>query len=329
MICRSHRRRPGFESRLAAVPDADAEAAYPAAGRILAVDGGRVHATDDGPRAGAGRPVILIHGANVNLRDWTYATTARLARTRRVIAMDRPGFGYSDRGPGDWTPARQAARLRAAAATLGAKRPVIVGHSWGAAVALAWALDAPESISGVVCVSGATMPWGAAADLLSALGVARMGATVYTEALARKASAGAVEAFVARAFTPQRPPQGYLAHVGAPLSLRLRTLLANRADLANTHRYLAAQARRYPALTAPVEILHGDADWLLSVGRHARGLADRLPDARVTIAPGVGHMAHHARPDLLEAAVARIEARIEARDAFGRGATAAADLRPA
>jgi len=149
-----------------------AERAYPPIGRIVQVDGQPVHLLEKGR---GGPPVILIHGASVNLRDWSFSLMDRLARTNRVIAVDRPGFGYSARGPGEWPPAQQAAHLRAAVRQLGVERPIVVGHSWGGAVALAWALDFPNDVSGVVPVSGATMPWGGVATVAQSLGIGRLG----------------------------------------------------------------------------------------------------------------------------------------------------------
>lgn len=290
-----------------AVSPVRAEAAYPALGRVFRIGAHDVHATDEGR---GGRPVVLIHGANVNLRDWTHALSGRLARSRRTIAVDRPGFGYSTRDDGNWTPSRQAAQLRKAVAEMGVERPIVVGHSWGASVALAWSLDAPESVAGVVSVSGATMPWGVAADIAAALGIGRWATDLYMSRLARRAEDGAIEDFVARAFRPQIPPDGYLDYVGAPLSLRRASMDANAADLAALHPALAEQARRYKGMRAPVEIVHGARDWLLNVEQHAVGLANALPSgqARVTVAPGVGHMAHHARLDLVERAIERLDA---------------------
>lgn len=289
--------------RMNAVPEPVAESAYPPIGRLVDVDGFKVHATDEGL---GGPPVILLHGANVNLRDWTYTLTGQLAQRRRVIAMDRPGFEYSERDAGAWTPARQARQMRHAARAMGVERPIIVGHSWGAIVALAWALDAPDEVSGVVSVSGATMPWGIGADILNALGVGRIGAEYYMANLSRKAEDGAIEKFVSRAFQPQTPPPGYLEYVGAPLSLRAGTMAANTEDLVQIQSALTQQAERYSGLRVPVEIVHGEIDWLLDVERHAIALANRLPNATLTVAPRVGHMAHHARPDLLEDSIGRL-----------------------
>lgn len=284
---------------------ANAEALYPPLGRIIPVGAAQVHATDEGS---GGVPVILIHGASGNLRDFTFDITGRLASRRRVIAMDRPGFGYSTRvGEDAWRPSAQAAQLRAAAREMGAERPVVVGHSWGAAVALAWALDAPEEVSGVVACSGAMMPWGGLAPALTALGVNELIVGYYNSRLTRRAETGGIADFVNRAFRPQQPPEGYIDYVGGPLAVRPQTLAANGDDLANTHAALSELAPRYPTLSPPLEIMHGDRDWLLGFDQHAAGIAAVAPNARLTRLPGVGHMSHHARPDVLERLIERIE----------------------
>jgi pimeloyl-ACP methyl ester carboxylesterase len=280
-----------------ATPDDRAEALYPPLGRIIDGPLGRVHATDQG--RGDGPPVILIHGASGNVRDWTHEIAPRLAARRRVVAMDRPGFGYSERtGEGIWQPARQAAQLRDAAAAMGIEKPVIVGHSWGASVALAWALDAPDNVSGVISVSGVTMPWGGLAPTLDALGLGSVIASYYNSRMTRTAEEGGVQRFIERAFRPQQPPRGYLDYVGAPLALRQKTLDANGEDLANTNPAVTAVAARYGELQVPVAALHGESDWLLDIDQHGRDFVSAT-GASLTALPGVGHMAHHARTDIL------------------------------
>jgi pimeloyl-ACP methyl ester carboxylesterase len=289
------------------LPDDVAERAFPPLGRNVEVDGLPVHVLERGE--GSGPPVILIHGASVNLRDWSFSLVEQLARTNRVIAMDRPGFGYSKRGPGDWPPARQAAHLRKAALAMGVEKPIVVGHSWGGAVAMAWGLDFPDDVTGIVPVSGATMPWGPGATVFQSLGIGRIGVDYYQASLTRRAEEGAIEDFVRRAFTPQTPPPGYIDYVGAPLSLREGTLEANAQDLSSLHLGLREMAPRYPQMTVPVESIHGERDWLLDVEQHVGELSAVLPNVQTAVAQGVGHMAHHARPDLLEAAIARLSGR--------------------
>ena len=72
------------------------------------------------------------------------------AGTRRVMAFDRPGFGYIERP--------RARLLRRACRRLGVERPVVVGHSWATLVALAWALQALQEVAGLVLASGYYYP---------------------------------------------------------------------------------------------------------------------------------------------------------------------------
>ena len=115
-----------------------AERDNPPVGRFLELDGTRLHYLDEGPAdaattgVGGDPPVVLLHGNTVTLDDWIVSGVFDLiARSRRVVAFDRPGFGYSER-PRDrsWTPAAQARLLRRACRRLGVERPVVVGHSW-------------------------------------------------------------------------------------------------------------------------------------------------------------------------------------------------------
>ncbi|MEY8838497.1 alpha/beta fold hydrolase, partial [Cribrihabitans sp. XS_ASV171] len=113
-----------------------ANAAYPPRGELLEIDGVQVHAVV----MGAGPDVVLIHGSSGNARDMTFDLAPRLAERYRVIAFDRPGLGFTDRlHEAGATISEQAALLSRAAVALGAERPVVVGHSYGGAVALAWA----------------------------------------------------------------------------------------------------------------------------------------------------------------------------------------------
>jgi len=121
-----------------------AERNQPPVGRLLDIDGVRLHVVEKGE----GSQVVLIHGNVVSERDYEASGLLdRLARNHRVIAIDRPGFGHSTR-PRDrlWTPAAQAKLLHAALVQLGVKQAVVVGHSMGAMVALALALDYPEDV---------------------------------------------------------------------------------------------------------------------------------------------------------------------------------------
>ena len=84
-----------------------AEREHPPTGRFVTVDGVRLHYIEKGE----GPPVVLLHGNVVTAEDFrTSGVLELLARRHRVIAFDRPGFGYSDRPHGSAWSARCAGR---------------------------------------------------------------------------------------------------------------------------------------------------------------------------------------------------------------------------
>ncbi len=109
---------------------------------------------------GTGRPIVLLHGNGTFAQDWLISGVLdQLATDHRVIAFDRPGFGYSERPRSRiWTASAQAALIHKALLKLDIHKPVIVGHSWGTLVALALALDYPLDTAALVLLSGYYFP---------------------------------------------------------------------------------------------------------------------------------------------------------------------------
>lgn len=282
-----------------------AEARFPPLGDFETVDGVRIHLLDSGPRDLT--PLVLIHGASGNLRDFGFGFTDRFRDRYRVIAVDRPGHGHSERGGGDaHRPDRQAFLLREAVARRGARRAVVLGHSLGAAIALAWALDAPETVIGVVNLAGAAMPWPGGIDLQYRLADTPVLGRLAANAVSALVSESYVHEQIAGIFAPQAPPAGYLQGVGAPLALRPRTFRHNGQDVKNLKPFLAEMSQRYPGFGPPLEILHGSADTIVPARTHAEPLAKLAPRARLSLLSGMGHMPHHAAGDLVAAAVDRV-----------------------
>jgi pimeloyl-ACP methyl ester carboxylesterase len=126
-------------------------------GRFLTVNGVRLHYTDSG---GSGVPVVLIHGNTVTFEDWRLSGVSAKAEQRyRVIAFDRPGFGYSERPRLKlWTPGAHADLIHQALASLGVTQAIVVGHSFGALVAVALAVRHPRLVQGLVAAPGYYFP---------------------------------------------------------------------------------------------------------------------------------------------------------------------------
>ena len=282
--------------------EARAVAAYPPEGQFIRVDGRLVHAVV----MGSGPDLVLIHGASGNTRDMTFALAPRLAEHYRVIVLDRPGLGYTDRiGEGGASITEQAALLQSAAATLGAAHPIVLGHSYGGAVALAWAVTRPDTLAALVSVAGAAKPWDAPLPPLYRLLSNPVLGPLAAPLLTAFVPDSYVENAVAEIFAPQVPPDGYLAHVGAPLTLRRETLRENALQRANLLTEIESLRPRYGEITIPLEIVHGTADTTVGLTIHARPLADQVPGANLAALDGIGHMPHHVATESVIAAIHR------------------------
>jgi pimeloyl-ACP methyl ester carboxylesterase len=125
-------------------------------GAFIEVDGVQLHYLEKG----SGSPVVLLHGNQSMADDFAISGVIDLlAKQYRVVAFDRPGFGYSER-PRDtvWTPWAQADLIRKALLQLGVEKPLVVGHSWGALVALAYAIHYPAQTAAILLLSGYYFP---------------------------------------------------------------------------------------------------------------------------------------------------------------------------
>lgn len=283
------------------------EARYPAIGRLT--DGSpRLHVLEAGPPGAP--PVVLIHGASGNLRDWQLSILPRLAESHHVIAIDRPGFGHSARLPGlGWRITDQVAAMRRALHGLGHRRYILVGHSYGGTVVLRWAAEHPGEVLGAATLAAVAMDWGGGGvGLHYRIG----GRAVIGDLLARLAPVlgpSRAPATVACIFAPDPVPPRYAAEAGIELALRPRTFRTNATMMLRLHGQVRDLVPLYDRIACPVEIVHGAADTLVPARIHAGPLGDCLARPRITLLPGIGHMPHHAAPDPVIAAIGRLAAR--------------------
>src|SRR6056297_4365533 len=300
----------GWTQHRARLHEAKAEAAYPPEGQFVNVDGHRVHGVVMGPAAGEAPDLVLIHGASGSTRDMTFSLAPRLAEDYRVIVLDRPGLGYTDRiNRTGATITQQAALLQKAAAQFGAENPIVLGHSYGGAVALAWAVTQPDHIAALVDVAGAAKPWDTGlSTYYRVLSHPLLGPLVIPFITAYVDDAR-VEQAVSEIFTPQAPPEGYLAHIGPGLTLRRHSMRANALQRANLLSEIEALHPRYDEIEIPVEIVDGTADTTVSVSIHSRPLAEQVESANLTPLDGIGHMPHHAATAEVIAAIHRAATR--------------------
>ena len=286
--------------------EAAANAVFPPIGELINVGGVTVHAKV----VGSGPDLVLIHGASGNLRDFTFDMADKLKDKYRVIMFDRPGMGWTDTLPKDagaWntaaaSPAEQAILLQKAADRLGVTDPIVLGHSYGGAVALAWGLERPEKTKALVLVSAVSEEWQGDLGWQYRLTGSLLGSTVIIPVVTAFIPFGFVQKSIDLIFAPQRAPEGYNSYIGAALALRRPSMRANAQQVNTLLPHIKQMVAQYSQLTMPVEVVHGTADTIVPFDVHAKVLMTQLPNAVLTTLPGIGHMPQHvAQPQVLSA----------------------------
>ncbi len=294
------------------------EQAYPPAGEFARIDGLRVHYKS----VGTGPAIVLIHGASTSLRDFDASIMEPLSRTHRVIAIDRPGHGYSDRPPGDWPdPAKQARIIHTLLKQLGVEEPLLVGHSWSGSLVLAYLLNYPRDASGAVLLAGGSHPWEGGVAWYNDLATLPVVGDLFAWTLAYPLGSLALDGAIARVFEPDPVPDDYTQRTGVRLSLRPRAFLANAQDISRLSDFLATQSQRYGDIRRPLLMITGGEDRIVPSWNHADRLIEQVADAERVDLEATGHAMHHAYPmrvvDLIEAFSDRLRA------TSGRGAVEA------
>jgi pimeloyl-ACP methyl ester carboxylesterase len=270
------------------------ESADPPRGRFLDLDGCRIHYVDEG----AGPPLFLIHGLGGQLGNFTYALVGRLAKEFRVIAVDRPGSGYSTRPAGADPRLRPQGELMAKAiGALKLDRPLVVGHSMGGAIALAIGLDHPECASGLALIAPVT-------QVVETPPAAFRGFDIRSPLLRRIVAwtlatpMGILNAdrVLSLVFAPEKVPPDFIALGGGALGLRPQSFYATSSDMEAVNDGFAEMIRRYPTLTVPAGILFGKGDQILDYRIHGLKTKDQIPKLYLELMEG-GHMLPVTAPE--------------------------------
>jgi pimeloyl-ACP methyl ester carboxylesterase len=276
------------------------ERVYPAQGRIIEVAGAALNVVDIGPRDAAGPPIVMLHGASSNLEILREPLGDRLACNHRVILIDRPGHGWSPRGrEADSTPAIQGKMIDQALEKLGLGAAILVVHSWSGALGTRMALDYPERVAGLVMLAPVAYPWRGGVGWYNKLVTTPVIGPLLAYTITLPLGLFLTEPGARAVFLPQSMPPDFVSATATPLLLRPREFLANARDLVTLKAAVAEQAPRYADIHVPTLIISGDADKTVSPEIHSRPLATALPNAKLIILPGVGHMVQNAAPDLV------------------------------
>jgi pimeloyl-ACP methyl ester carboxylesterase len=278
----------------------NAETDNPPAGRFLEVNGVRLHYVEQG----SGTPLVLLHGNGAMIQDFACSGLIDLAaKSYRVLAFDRPGFGHSDRPRSTvWTPAAQAELVNTALRRLGVSRAIVLGHSWGASVAVALGLDYPDLVEGLVLASGYYYP-SLRPDFvaLSAPAVPVLG-DVLAHTLSPIVSRMIWPLLMAKVFGPRSVPKKFEAFP-KEMAVRPSQIRASAAESALMIPDAAYFCDAYANLKMPVVIVAGDEDRLIDTDAQSARLHRDIAQSRFHRVPGNGHMIHQTATEIVMSAI--------------------------
>jgi pimeloyl-ACP methyl ester carboxylesterase len=271
------------------------ERAVPPLGKFIDLYGERIHYVD----RGSGPPIVMIHGLAGNLRNYTYALVDRLTNDFRVIALDRPGSGYSPRS--HKTPASLAAQSSTIALlikTLGLVSPLVVGHSLGGAVSLALALDYPETVGALALIAPLTQVRPQVPKAFRGLDIhSPLVRAIVANTVATPIAIKTGKAVVTGIFKPEPVPEDFAVRGGGLLGMRSEGFYASSSDMIEVHRGMADLVSRYPQLELPISVLFGTEDAILNYKVFGEGFVAQVPQAKLTLIEGAGHMLPVTQPE--------------------------------
>ncbi len=280
---------------------------HQAQSKFVAVDNARLHFVIKG----SGRPIVLVHGNPGSCQDWTRLYVP-LSSRYCGYAFDRPGHGHSDRpNHRPITVEVQAQMLHTALKELNVEDPILLGHSWGGALVLAYALQFPEDLAGAVLLAPAAYDsddgvsfltkvpaWPVIGDLVNYLLTPLFGAWIVREDLQK-------------AFAPDAVPKHYLRHVLSEWT-RPKKVKWYSVDDALLNESLPKLTSRYSEIRVPVVIVTGDSDLIVPANENAHRLYEALPHAELIVLEKTGHQIPFTRPEAVVDAIDRVTAKTEA-----------------
>ena len=255
---------------------------------FIDVDGLLVHYRDQGPSSDP-LPLVLIHGTGASLHTWE-GWVAELAKTRRVVSFDLPGFGLT--GPsadGDYSDTRYVAFVRNLLSRLGVGRAIVGGNSLGGEIAWQLALADPARVAGLVLVDAAGHDF-VPESLPLGFRIARI--PVLREPMRWLLPRRAIEASVTNVYGDPSRVSAELVDRYYELTLRE----GNRAALMQRMDQLApGPVERLPEIKVPTLILWGGKDRLIPP-RWGQAFQQAIPGSRLRVFDALGHVPHEEDP---------------------------------
>ena len=254
-------------------------------------------------------PVVLIHGSSGSSADMELAFFDTFPDDIDLYAIDRPGIGWSKTklSPLEMSnPMKQAEAIHMAVKKLKLDKPIIVGHSWGGAVAIAYAKQFGDEVSGVVSLAGVAYPWKGPNGWYDNLLTTPVINHIFTRLFLNKIGQLYVPLSINSIFEPELARSDYREGAQAEIILRPSTIINNSFYSYNLRRHLKTMSKKYNDINTPFLIVAGNRDYIVHSKSQSERLHNEVAGSEYMLFKDTGHMPHHTQTQILADKIGRM-----------------------
>jgi len=271
-------------------------------GAFIEVDGHALHYLE---RPGGKESVVFLHGASSNALQWKYSIFTDIPKRYRLIALDRPGLGHSER-PDPMSLLEQTRLIHKTIVSFELERPILVAHSLAGAIGARLLSEYPLQYRGLVLVAGVVYPVGSGASWYTRLATAPVLGHVFRHAIVPVFAPFFAPSMVKTTFAPNPVADKYAESTCLDVLFIPDRFLANASDLNQIRPFLDQSYPHFQTINLPVSMLYGVDDQVIYQFSHAGGFTYQVPHAVPVMIPDMGHHPHFFRADLLVRELDRI-----------------------
>lgn len=224
------------------------------------------------------------------------------------LYIDRPGHGWSQRRAGDQDLTQQGGKIAQLVQNIGQIRGfdqiTLVGHSFGAVIAMEMMLQAPELVKNAVLLAPATHPWPSGKstwynELVATPIIGPIVAFTVIQPFGRKRITSGAKCV----FAPNPMPETYVEDSQIELVLRPLSFIANAQDVAGLYAHTVKRQPDYSKVETPMVIIAGDRDTVVADWIHTDGLVRDVQNAKSFTLHNLGHKPDYIATELAVAAM--------------------------
>jgi pimeloyl-ACP methyl ester carboxylesterase len=289
------------------------ERKYPPRGDFVDVEKAKIHFLTrkkiSDTKNSKNAPVILIHGSSGSSADMELAFFDIFPDDIDLYAFDRPGIGWSKTklSPLEMSnPMKQAEAIHMAVKKLKLDKPIIVGHSWGGAVAIAYAKQFGDEVSGVVSLAGVAYPWKGPHGWYDNLLTTPVINHIFTRLFLNKMGQLYVPLSINAIFEPEVARSDYREGAQAEIILRPSTIINNSFYSYNLRRHLKTMSKKYNDIKTPFLIVAGNKDYIVHSKSQSERLHNEVAGSEYMLFKDTGHMPHHTQTQILADKIGRM-----------------------